>query len=229
MILAIDPGLRNLAWCAMVNGAVQEMNRSDIFGGGSVNCNDTFAAISQWCDRHQYLFDAADVVVIEKQFIDTKLRLSSCLATVQSVLQCRSYKKHILVHAGTIKRVYAISRGNHRLNKLASVERAQGLNRELFESQSGKLDDMADAYLLAHYAYTHFSDAFMLNFSKSVLKDNGKGVGNPGRRGLTAVKPCSRVPVSSAINATRKCDEHRVDEGEVGAERVLGRKREECG
>ena len=155
-----------------------ELNRSDIFGGGSITTCDTFNAISQWCDRHQSLFDMADVVVIEKQFIDAKLQLSLCLATVQCVLQCRSYKRHILVHAGTIKRIYSISRGNHRLNKQASIECAVTINPSLFAGVNGKLNDMADCYLLAHYATTHFSESYVSKFkefSKSVLtrKVNG--------------------------------------------------------
>ena len=113
IILAIDPGLRNLAWCVMENGHVTDLNRSDIFGGGNVSTCNTFAVISLWCDRHASLFEMANVVVIEKQFIDSKLCLSLCLATVQTVLQCCSYQKHILVHAGTIKRMYSTSHGNY--------------------------------------------------------------------------------------------------------------------
>ena len=175
IILAIDPGLRNLAWCVMENGHVTELNRSDIFGGGNVSTCDTFAAISSWCDRHEALFQVANVVVIEKQFIDSKLRLSSCLATVQTVLQCRAYQKHILVHAGTIKRMYSTSRGNYRLNKQASIERAVSLNPLLFEKQSGKLDDMADCYLLTHYAHTHLSEQYMNKISKGVLGKRSNG------------------------------------------------------
>ena len=191
IILAIDPGLRNLAWCVMENGHVTDLNRSDIFGGGNVSTCDTFAAISSWCDRHASLFEMANVVVIEKQFIDSKLRLSSCLATVQTVLQCRSYQKHILVHAGTIKRMYSTSRGNYRLNKQASIERAVSLNPILFEKQSGKLDDMADCYLLAHYAHTHLSEHYMNKISKGVLgkRSNGHIVRKPSNSGGAAA-PC---------------------------------------
>ena len=127
----------------------------------------------------------ANVVVIEKQFIDSKLRLSSCLAAVQTVLQCRAYQKHILVHAGTIKRMYSTSRGNYRLNKQASIERAVSLNPLLFEKQSGKLDDMADCYLLAHYAHTHLSEQYMNKISKGVSgkRANGHIVRKQGNRG----------------------------------------------
>ena len=30
IILSIDPGLRNLAWCLMENGVVKDINRTDI-------------------------------------------------------------------------------------------------------------------------------------------------------------------------------------------------------
>ena len=157
IILAIDPGLRNLAYCVMNNGAVQEINKSDIFCGELIQSSNAFECISAFCDRMAPLFEAADLVVIERQFIDAKIKLSTCLSIVQTVLQCRSYKKHVLVHAGTIKKVFNTHRENHRLNKAAAVQRATEINPNLFTGVGGKLDDLADAFLLAHYAHKHLS------------------------------------------------------------------------
>ena len=78
-----------------------------------------------------------------------------CLSIVQTVLQCQSYKKHVLVHAATIKKVFSTHRGTHRLNKLAAIERATSLAPLLFSSLSGKVDDLADAFLLAWYRWHH--------------------------------------------------------------------------
>ena len=155
LILAIDPGLRNLAYCLMDNGVVKDINKVDIFGGHPIQTCDTFHCISSFCDRMANAFAFADLVVIEKQFIDNKIKLSSCLSVVQTVLQCRSYQKNVVVHAATIKKAFQTHRGTHKMNKLAAVERATALNPMLFNSLSGKMDDMADAFLLAWYAHTH--------------------------------------------------------------------------
>ena len=160
IILAIDPGLRNLAWCLTENGVVKDINKADIFCGNAIQTCDAFHAISHFCDRMSIHFEAADLVVIERQFVDNKIKLSSCLSIVQTVLQCRSYGKHVLVHAATIKKVFSTHRGTHKLNKLAAVEQATALNPLLFNSLSGKVDDLADAFLLAWYGWSHLRYKF---------------------------------------------------------------------
>ena len=155
IVLAIDPGLRNLAYCLLQDGNVRELHKTDIFGGAPIQSTFAFDAISSFCDRIQALFDMADIVVIERQFVDSKIKLSSCLCIVQTVVQCRAYRKHILVHAGTIKKVYGTHRENHRQNKIAAVQKASELNPLLFSGMGGKVDDLADAYLLALYAHNH--------------------------------------------------------------------------
>ena len=166
-ILAIDPGLQNLAWCYSENGVVVDMNRADIFHGNPINICDTFTQITAWCDKHQEMIDRADVVAIEKQFVDSKLRLSCCLNTVQVVLQCRAYRHHMLVHAGTIKRIFGTNRGNHRENKQAAIKKATEINPTMFANQSGKLDDMCDAFLIAQYIWTQFDADFIQKFSNA--------------------------------------------------------------
>ena len=155
IILAIDPGLRNLAWCLTENNVVRDMNKADIFCGNPIQTCDAYTAITSFCERMSVHFETADLVVIERQFVDNKIKLSSCLSIVQTVLQCWSHKKHVLVHAGTIKKIFATHRGSHKLNKLAAVERATALNPLLFNSLSGKVDDLADAFLLAWYSWSH--------------------------------------------------------------------------
>ena len=156
IILAIDPGLRNLAWCLMENGVVKDINRTDIFCGELIQSYTAFDAISAFCDRIDHIFQRADMVVIERQFVDNKIKLSSCLSIVQTVLQCRSYKRHMLVHAGTIKKFFRTHRGTHKLNKIAAVERATEYAPCMFGSMGGKLDDLADAFLLALYAHIQY-------------------------------------------------------------------------
>ena len=136
------------------------------------------------------MLDRADVVAIEKQFVDSKLRLSCCLNTVQVVLQCRAYGHHMLVHAGTIKRIFGTNRGNHRENKQAAVKKAIEINPTVFSNQSGKLDDMCDAFLIAQYIWTQFDADFIQKFSDARVvekvatkTDNGRSEvdHNPGK------------------------------------------------
>jgi Holliday junction resolvasome RuvABC endonuclease subunit len=169
IVLAFDPGLRNLAWCLMDNGVVRDIDRADIFTGGTIQQCDAFNSISSFCDRMASAFAMADLVVIERQFIDNKIRLSGCLSVVQTVLQCQSYGKHVLVHASTIKKTFATHRGTHKLNKVAAVECAKRLNPALFASMCGKLDDLADAFLLAWYAHAHLSHAYRGKIPKAPI------------------------------------------------------------
>lgn len=184
-ILAIDPGLRNLAWCMLNDGNIEEVSRADIFEGASVAVATCFECISKWCDDHQHLFDSADIVVIEKQFMDNKMRLSACLSTVQSVLQCRSYKKHILVHAGTIKKIYRTHRGTHKLNKQAAVEKATEIS-PYFRERAGKLDDMCDAFLLAYYVHTHFSLSVVRRISNPTVNNTTTNERQSGEEGCSS-------------------------------------------
>ena len=75
IVLAIDPGLRNLAWCLTENGVVKDINKADIFCGNPVVTCDAFECITAFCDRMSAAFDAADLVVIERQFVDSKVKL----------------------------------------------------------------------------------------------------------------------------------------------------------
>jgi Holliday junction resolvasome RuvABC endonuclease subunit len=148
---------------------VKEINKVDIFCGHPIQTCDAFNCVSAFCDRMTHAFALADLVVIEKQFIDNKIKLSSCLSVVQTVLQCRSYQKNVLIHAATIKKVFQTHRGTHKMNKLAAVERATAINPILFNSLSGKMDDMADAFLLAWYAHTHLRNV-KLNYTQKFPK-----------------------------------------------------------
>ena len=84
-ILAIDPGMRNLAFCYMEEGRVLDVGRSDIFRGEKIAVANVFTAITAWCESRKELFDAADVVVVERQFCDSKVTLSACLIAFGSL------------------------------------------------------------------------------------------------------------------------------------------------
>jgi Holliday junction resolvasome RuvABC endonuclease subunit len=158
-VLAIDPGMRNLAFVFTDGGLVCTARRVDIFEGLPINKDTCFNHINVWCAANANLFHEADVVVIEKQFMDGKVVLSSCLLVVQTVLQMWAGEKCLLVHAMTVKKYYGTNRGSHPLNKRASIEMAKALWPGLCEIKE-KVDDIADAFLLAHFAaHNSFSHA----------------------------------------------------------------------
>jgi Holliday junction resolvasome RuvABC endonuclease subunit len=154
-VLSIDPGMRNLAFVFMDEGLVATAQRVDIFGGLPINKDTCYGHINAWCAANNNLFKQADLIVIEKQFVDGKVVLSSCLLVVQTVLQMWAGEKCLLVHAMTVKKYYGTNRGSHPLNKRASIEMAKSLWPGLVEIKE-KVDDIADAFLLAHFA-THNS------------------------------------------------------------------------
>jgi Holliday junction resolvasome RuvABC endonuclease subunit len=154
-VLSIDPGMRNLAFVFMDEGLVATAQRVDIFGGLPINKDTCYGHINAWCAANNNLFKQADLIVIEKQFVDGKVVLSSCLLVVQTVLQMWAGEKCLLVHAMTVKKYYGTNRGSHPLNKRASIEMAKALWPGLVEIKE-KVDDIADAFLLAHFA-THNS------------------------------------------------------------------------
>ena len=147
--------MRNLAFVFMDEGLVATAQRVDIFGGLPINKDTCYGHINAWCAANNNLFKQADLIVIEKQFVDGKVVLSSCLLVVQTVLQMWAGEKCLLVHAMTVKKYYGTNRGSHPLNKRASIEMAKSLWPGLVEIKE-KVDDIADAFLLAHFA-THNS------------------------------------------------------------------------
>lgn len=153
-ILAIDPGMRNLAWCMFCTSKdeVLSIGRKDIFNGGKVAVAPCYMHITAWCDEYASMLQEADVVLIEKQFCDRKLILSTCLNTIMTVLMCRTHGRHYQVNAMSVKRYFDIRSRTHRLNKAASVKKAKQMYPDLASAGEVKLDDIADAYLISQYA-----------------------------------------------------------------------------
>lgn len=156
-VLSIDPGMRNLAHVVMENGHVISSGLTDIFKGEKIDREVCFDRITEWCELHGHLFEWADHVVIEKQFVDNKINLSTCLLIIQTVLLVWARDKRRLVHALTVKRFFGTKKENHAANKKASVAACLGLWPNFAEVHKGKIDDVADAYLQARFITAQFS------------------------------------------------------------------------
>jgi len=156
LVLAIDPGIRNLAYCVMdMHGTVLQINRVDLFNGNEIVVAQVFDQIHAWCEQTQSLFDMCDRIVCEKQYMNTKITISWCLLVVETVIRCFAKEKFVHVHAMSIKRAYHTSTGDYRKNKQAAVQRALSLCPLLNQTGHTKIDDLCDAYLLAHFYTFH--------------------------------------------------------------------------
>jgi len=160
LVFAIDPGLRNLAYCVMdSNGEVVVLAKDDIFEGNEIVSCEVFCKIFAWCDSKKDMFDKCAYVVCEKQFMDAKINLSLSMLVVETVIHCFAKDKFVSVHAMSVKRAYSTNTGDYRGNKRKAVERVLNMCPSLFTPEyiasNPKIDDMCDAYLLAHFFTFH--------------------------------------------------------------------------
>ena len=160
-VLGLDPGLRNMAYCYLVDGKIEEIDKRDIFDGREIVVKDTFDHIMKFMDDIKHLTDEADIVLVEKQFADGKLNLSTCLIVIQTVVQTLCRTKCVVVHALAVKRIYGTSTGDYRINKSAAVRKALEICPEILDRyKKKKMDDVSDAFLLSHFGSFHLGTLF---------------------------------------------------------------------
>ena len=171
-VLSIDPGMRTLAHCLIRGGEVLSVGRADIFHGERITVTGVYEAIQRWCEANLEMLHGADVVVIERQFCDSKATLSACLQVIQTVVQCHARGKCLVVHAMTVKRAFGTCSGAHKTNKQASVEKVRALYPKIAEAvvkgaKGGeKIDDMCDAVLMCQWLLTRSAQELHFLFER---------------------------------------------------------------
>jgi len=148
-ILAIDIGIRNLALCMLDNGRIAHWQTVDL-SGSDYKPQDNVKLVMEFRNEFSYLFDAADLVIVERQ-----MRVN--MRIIEAVLHALSFKKCKVVGARTIKQHFGLCRRDYRQNKKAAVDHVQELlsscpDDEAHAAQfarTKKRDDLADAYLMA--------------------------------------------------------------------------------
>lgn len=153
IIVAIDPGIRNLGWS--VYDDVKEQFIS--FGRYDLLKDQPKAKHTKYPDLvHDFItaskdvFDLADAVVIEVQMV-AKFKV------IQTAFQCFFWPKSHLISPRSVRCHFNISTGNYAKNKKASVTKIPELdipvrNKQWFERfDKTKRDDVADAILLGLY------------------------------------------------------------------------------
>ena len=192
-VLGIDPGLRNMAYCYMVDGEIRTLERVDIFDGRDIVVKDTFDRAMKFMDDLSHIYNEADVVLVEKQFADNKLALSTCLIVIQTVIQCICRTKCVVVHALAIKRVYGTSMGEYRLNKQAAIRKAIEICPDIMSLfPKKKIDDVSDAFLLAHFGTYHLGSDFL-----KVRYHSSRGLTMEEIKENTSPNPVTEPPTSS--------------------------------
>ena len=172
LVLGVDPGLRNMGYCLMHDGMCVLVGLDDLYDGGEIVHAAIHGAMMRWLEGHSDLIAAADVVLVEKQFVDgKKLALSAALVVLMSVLQTVAHGKCRVVHACTIKGAYRTRRGSHPENKkaaetllfklqpdMAGCFSAGGHEGLVCVTNKGKgaaieMHHVADAFLLCHWFF----------------------------------------------------------------------------
>ena len=220
-VLGIDPGLRNMAYCFMVEGKIRCLERVDIFDGHEIVVKDTFDRAMKFMDDIKDLTDEADVVLVEKQFADNKLALSTCLIVIQTVIQCICRTKCVVVHALAIKRVYGTSMGEYRLNKQAAIRKAIEICPDILSLfPKKKIDDISDAFLLSHFGTYHLGSVFSKGKVSCVSLNNDNGRERE-HRPVQSERDCDRT---SYLAAKRKRDARSPDPGTDSAPTEISEK-----
>jgi len=153
IVVAIDPGLRNLGWSVYDTRKEIFLNfgRYDLLEGQPKKMHTKYAhLVKAFIDASRSVFEAADAVCIE-------IQMTAKFKVIATAFQCFFWNKAHLVSPKSVRHHFKISTGNYAKNKKASIAIIPTLdipakNKKLFETfDPKKRDDIADAILIALY------------------------------------------------------------------------------
>lgn len=148
-VCAVDAGYRNFAWCVVdsnnwrtpLRWVNEELWQHDF----KPNNDDIVHVTVQWCRRNKALLDQCDVIILEKQMRDRFLIMNACIHAL-------FFGKVQSVDPRTIGAHYKLPRKRAE-KKPAGVAVARSYGVEF--PVAYKLDDYADAWLMATYGLFH--------------------------------------------------------------------------
>jgi hypothetical protein len=151
-IVAVDIGYRNLAMCQL-NAAEDiislTVTLTDLTGGGGKpSRRSLFDLTIKWCEQNAAVLESADIIVLETQ-------MRKQFEVMNTIIMARYPHKSVELAPATLCAVYRMPRKRDE-KKLATQKLVRELFPQLLESlasQHKKLDDLADAILMAHWAY----------------------------------------------------------------------------
>ena len=153
IVVAIDPGLRNLGWSLYDTKKEIFLNfgRYDLYEGQPKVMHTKYAQlVKTFVDASKSVFDMADAVCIE-------IQMTAKFKVIATAFQCFFWEKAHLVSPKSVRHHFQISTGNYAKNKKASIAIIPTLsipaaNKKFFETfDKKKRDDVADAMLIALY------------------------------------------------------------------------------
>lgn len=154
LVIGIDMGYANLGVCILDTADLTIptywANERIWFGRGKPTENELFWAMHAWCQRHIHLLYDADLIVLERQ-------MQARFKIMNTVIRTLHPRKTRVVSPNSVT-------SHFKFTNKREIKKAQAVTkcRELFpafEWPGGKLDDMADAALLAKYALDTFYSA----------------------------------------------------------------------
>ena len=153
IIVAIDPGLKNLGWAVFNTTANRfvSFGRYDLTKDQPKKLKTKYVELVRaFVDASKDVFEMADLVLIEIQMV-AKFKV------IATAFQCFFWGKSEMVSPRSVRCHFKISTGNYAKNKKASVAIIPTLpisaqNKRWFQSfEKKKRDDVADAMLIALY------------------------------------------------------------------------------
>ena len=153
IIVAIDPGIRNLGWSVYddTKGQFISFGRYDLLKDQPKAKHTKYPdLVHDFITASKDVFDLADAIVIE-------IQMPAKFKVIQTAFQCFFWGKSHLISPRSVRCHFDISTGNYAKNKKASVTKIPELdipmkNKHWFERfEKSKRDDVADAILLGLY------------------------------------------------------------------------------
>ncbi len=153
IIVAIDPGIRNLGWSVYDDTKNQfiSFGRYDLLKDQPKTKHTKYPdLVHDFIAASKDVFDLADAIVIE-------IQMAAKFKVIQTAFQCFFWEKSHLISPRSVRCHFKISMGNYAKNKKASVTKIPELdiptkNKLWFERfEKSKRDDVADAILLGLY------------------------------------------------------------------------------
>ena len=153
IIVAIDPGIRNLGWSVYdeTKGQFISFGRYDLLKDQPKAMHTKYPQlVYDFITASKDVFELADAVVIE-------IQMTAKFKVIQTAFQCFFWGKSYFISPRSMRCHFKISTGNYAKNKKASVTKIPELdipvkNKHWFERfEKSKRDDVADAMLLGLY------------------------------------------------------------------------------
>ena len=145
-IVAIDPGIRNIAIAIYDNGTLVDAKLCDLT---PFKKSTKYAHLAKYfCDQHHAILKEADIIAIECQ-------MQARMKIIATAIQCFYWDTSRLVSPLAVRKHFNISTGVYKENKKLSVEKVNTFDipkhvRDTIQ-RSKKKDDLCDAILIGQY------------------------------------------------------------------------------